>query len=190
MEEDILAFLIGGSLFLLLFISILVLASAIIYIVALWKLFKKAGKNGWEAIIPFYSTYVLIEVAGLNWWYFLIAICGTIFSLLGIDSLGWIASLAGFAVNFFAFWNIGKKTKQNHIATAILGTLFTPIMVMVIGFSKNYVFDSTISTSPNGPFGDESNNSSNYSNERYCLGCGTKLNPNDTFCANCGKKVD
>ena len=75
--------------------------------------------------------------------------------------------------------------KQNHVPIAILGTLFAPIVAMVLGLSNSYQFDNTISVSPNGPFGSENTNT-----ERFCLGCGVKLKPNAKFCDNCGKKVD
>lgn len=182
MTNNIAAVILGGSVILIL----LVIAIYIVYVIGLWKLFKKAGKQGWEAIIPFYNTYVLVEIAGLNWWYFLIAISGSIFSFLNIDGLDIIASIATLAVRFFAFWNIGKKMKQNHVSIAILGTLFSPIMTMVLGLSKNYQFDNSIATSPNGPFGEETSTNS----ERFCLGCGVKLKPNAKFCDKCGKKVD
>ena len=29
-----------------------------------WKIFKKAGKNGWEALIPIYSSWTLFEISG------------------------------------------------------------------------------------------------------------------------------
>lgn len=79
--------LLGGSLILIAVFSIIIIAFLVVLIVGLVKLFKKAGKPGWAAIIPFYNTYVLVEIAGLNWWYFLIAISGTIFSVLGIHGL-------------------------------------------------------------------------------------------------------
>lgn len=31
-------------------------------IVAMWKLFTKAGKPGWAALIPFYNTYTLFDI--------------------------------------------------------------------------------------------------------------------------------
>lgn len=184
MENNILAMILGGSIF----IMLLVIAIYAIYVVGLWKLFKKAGKQGWEAIIPFYNTYVLVEIAGLNWWYFLIAISGTILGALNIDGLDYAANIASLAVRFFIFWNIGKKMKQNHVSIAVLGTLFSPIMTMVLGLSNNYQFDSSISVSPNGPFGEEKEGTTN--SEKYCLGCGVKLKPDAKFCENCGKKVD
>lgn len=40
-------------------------------IVAVWKLFVKAGEAGWKSIIPIYSTYLLFRIAGRNGWWFL-----------------------------------------------------------------------------------------------------------------------
>lgn len=34
----------------------------------MWKVFTKAGKPGWAAIIPYYSTYTLFEIAGWSGW--------------------------------------------------------------------------------------------------------------------------
>jgi hypothetical protein len=46
-----------------------VLALCVFLIVALWKVFAKAGQPGWAAIIPIYNCYVLIKVAGKpGWW--------------------------------------------------------------------------------------------------------------------------
>ena len=49
-----------------LIIGLIVLAVLVVYLVALWKVFVKAGKQGWEAIIPFYNSWILVEIAGLN----------------------------------------------------------------------------------------------------------------------------
>lgn len=51
---------------------IIALIPSIILIIAMWKVFDKAGKPGWAAIIPFYNTYTLFEVAGMNGWMFLL----------------------------------------------------------------------------------------------------------------------
>ena len=62
------------SLFMILGILLLFLPILIVYLIALWNLFKKAGRNGWEAIVPFYNTWVLSEIAGVAWGYPLIII--------------------------------------------------------------------------------------------------------------------
>lgn len=173
---------------------IITLAMIIVCIVAQWKLFKKAGKKGWESIIPIYNTWVLIEISGLNWWYFLIAISGSIFNLLNINGFGFITNVAGWFVNFLCFYNIAKKTKQNEILYGILGAFISFVPTLILGFSKNITFDNTVAVSPNGIIGDpKTNNNSNIQNktpERYCLGCGQRLANNVKFCENCGKKVE
>lgn len=187
-ESDIIDILLGGSIILLLVLLIFIIAYVVIYIIGQWKLFKKAGKNGWEALIPFYSTYTLIEISGLHWWYFLIAILGSITVTLNIDNISWITNISSRIVNFFIFYNLAKKMNKETISTAILGTLFPGIMILVMGLSKNYTYDNSVKVSQNGPINDTKNKTSN--TEKFCLGCGQKLKPNSLFCENCGKKVE
>ena len=182
MYNKLLGVMIGGSIILI----IILLALVIIYLIGLWKLFKKADKNGWEAIIPFYNTYVLVEISGLNWWYFLIAISGTICSFLNIDGLYYLTNMASLVVMFFCFYNIAKKMKQSPIGFAIVGALFQMILVPIIGLSSKYTFDNSISVSLNGPIGDTKDNVP----EKYCLNCGQKLSDNNVkYCPNCGKEI-
>lgn len=190
-DESIMTAILGGSIILIFVFAAIAIAVTVLYIIGLWKLFKKAGKNGWEALIPFYNTYVLIEIAGLNWWYFLIAISGTIFSFLNIKGLSYLTNIASLVVNFFAFYNIAKKMKKSPVGFGVAGIFVAPILVMILGMSKNYEYDNSVAVSPNGPIGEEkSNNNQNYTPERYCLGCGQKLSSNSQFCENCGKKVE
>jgi len=46
----------------------------IILIAAVWKIFEKAGKPGWAALIPFYNVIVLLEIVGKPWWWLLLMI--------------------------------------------------------------------------------------------------------------------
>ena len=41
---------------------IVCLLVAVVSIVAMWKLYTKAGKPGWAALIPFYNIWVLYEI--------------------------------------------------------------------------------------------------------------------------------
>ncbi|HPR09344.1 MAG TPA: DUF5684 domain-containing protein [Candidatus Saccharibacteria bacterium] len=43
-------------------------------IIVMWKLFQRAGKPGWAAIVPFYNTYVMTEIAKLSVGWFLAAL--------------------------------------------------------------------------------------------------------------------
>ncbi len=44
----------------------------VVGIVAMWKIFTKAGKPGWHSIIPFLNMYDLVEISGYNGWMFLL----------------------------------------------------------------------------------------------------------------------
>jgi hypothetical protein len=45
------------------------LTLALFVIVAMWKVFTKAGQPGWGAIIPIYNVYLLCKIAGKpGWW--------------------------------------------------------------------------------------------------------------------------
>lgn len=50
-------------------IGIVYLAIIVLMIVAWWKIFEKAGKPGWAAIVPIYNIIVLCEIVGRPaWW--------------------------------------------------------------------------------------------------------------------------
>ena len=54
---------------------VLWLAILILMIAAMWKVFEKAGKPGWAAIVPIYNLVVLCEIAGKPaWWVILLLI--------------------------------------------------------------------------------------------------------------------
>ena len=51
---------------------IVCLAIVVVALVGMWKVFEKAGKPGWAAIIPIYNTYCLYDMAFGNGWLFLL----------------------------------------------------------------------------------------------------------------------
>lgn len=41
----------------------------VLMVISLWKLFEKAGKEGWAALIPIYNLIVLLQIVGKpDWW--------------------------------------------------------------------------------------------------------------------------
>ena len=58
--DTFVAGLLGGTIIFIVFALIFVLPLIIVEIIALWKLFKKAGKPGWASIVPFNN----------DWWFF------------------------------------------------------------------------------------------------------------------------
>ena len=132
---------------------IFIIGFSIVTIIAQWKFYKKCGKNGWEALIPFYNTWTLLEISGLNWWYFLILLAPSIISIvIGSTVINTLLSLATFFVYFLIYYNIAKKTKQNEILFGVLGIFVPYIAVIILGFSKNISYDANVEVNPNGIF--------------------------------------
>lgn len=68
MENDDAA--IAGAMALFgLVVGVFALICAAIVIAAMWKLFAKAGKPGWAAIIPIYNIIVLLEIIEKPLWW-------------------------------------------------------------------------------------------------------------------------
>src|SRR5439155_7951145 len=45
---------------------------ALVLIVAMWKVFTKAGQPGWASIIPIYNLYIWCKIVGRPWWWILL----------------------------------------------------------------------------------------------------------------------
>lgn len=55
--------------------SMIGLAVLVLVLASLWKIFTKAGKPGWAALIPFYNTIVILQIVGRPvWWFVLLLI--------------------------------------------------------------------------------------------------------------------
>ena len=54
------------------FVTFLGIACSVIMIIALWKIFVKAGEPGWAAIVPFYNAYTLFKITWGSGWKFLL----------------------------------------------------------------------------------------------------------------------
>ena len=59
-----------GALIVAMLVTVLVTWA--IMAVAGWKIFEKAGVEGWKALIPFYNNYLFLEIGGYNGWLFVL----------------------------------------------------------------------------------------------------------------------
>ena len=70
-------------------VAIATLAITVLLIVAVWKIFVKAGHPGWASLIPLYNAYVLLKIAGKpGWWLLLLFIPFVNFIVLFLVSVG------------------------------------------------------------------------------------------------------
>ena len=79
---------------------ILSLAISVLTLVAMWKLFVKAGRAGWKCLIPFYNTYCLYDIAWGNGWLFLLMFVPCVNVVVGIMMLFKLAKAFGQSTGF------------------------------------------------------------------------------------------
>lgn len=51
-----------------LFVVLIVLAVSILMIIAMWRIFTKAGKPGWASLVPIYNMVVMMQIVGRPEW--------------------------------------------------------------------------------------------------------------------------
>jgi hypothetical protein len=95
--------------------TIVGLLIALLVIVAMWKVFTKAGQPGWASIIPIYNLYVWCKIVGRPWWWILLMLIPVvnfiILIILCIDMAKSFGKGAGFGIGL-----------------ALLGIIFWPIL--------------------------------------------------------------
>jgi hypothetical protein len=97
------------------FFTIVYFAVIALVIVSMWKVFAKAGKPGWAAIIPIYNWVVILEIIGKPvWWVILLFI-----------------PLVNIAIAILAFIELAKvfgKSPGFGVGMAFLPFVFFPIL--------------------------------------------------------------
>jgi hypothetical protein len=96
-------------------IGIFYFALLVFVIATMWIIYKKAGYQGWECIIPIYSTIVLLKIVGKPWWW--------IFLLLLVPfSLIWVIWMTNMLSKSFG------KDSGFTAGLLLLGFIFYPIL--------------------------------------------------------------
>lgn len=72
----------------------------VFYIYCYWKIFEKAGKPGWAAIIPIYNILVQLEIIGRPWWWLLLLFVPVANVVIGIMLLFDLAKVFGKGTGF------------------------------------------------------------------------------------------
>ena len=110
-----------GTMFMVVwFIS---MAISVFTIICNWKVFKKAGKPGWAAIVPIYNVIVMIEIAGLPLWY------------IALFLLPFANIYAIFKIYIEFAKKFGKST-----GFGVGMVFFAPIFLGILAFSKKNVY--------------------------------------------------
>ena len=117
-EESLLAGFFAG-MFSVFWICVL-LAIAVVGIIGLWKVFEKAGEEGWKVLIPFYNMYILFKITWGNGWLFLLLLIPVVHVVIPIITLYKLAKSFGKGVGFFfGLW------------------FLYPVFIMILGFGPD-----------------------------------------------------
>ncbi|MCQ2286407.1 MAG: signal peptidase I [Bacteroidales bacterium] len=103
---------------------ILLIISAIGFLVGMWAIFKKAGRQPWHILIPGYNLWAWLRVIERPWWWLLFFL---------------IPALAVFMF-FLMIWKTIRLFGKRSYLPLILGTAFFFIYLPYLGFSKKETF--------------------------------------------------
>jgi hypothetical protein len=110
---------VGLAIGIMIVYFVFILAFIILMVISMWKIFEKAGKPGWAAIVPIYNVIILLEIVGRPlWWIILliipcvnivinIIVCIDLAKSFGKDA-GYGIGLALLSIIFFPILGFGK----------------------------------------------------------------------------------
>lgn len=159
---------VGMALFLIIFfvvLGLIAIVASIFCLIGTYKFYEKMGVPGWKAIIPFYNQWVLVEMAGLDPYWFVLLIAPVVLSILSailpfIGLLSWVGSLAMILAKISIYTNISKMLHKDT-GWIICGVIFGPVMLAGAGFSNKTEIDKSMTFDKNGLFASMGNKQAN-----------------------------
>ena len=142
------------SIFLMMFIiiGVFTLIISILTIIGQWKVFEKAGKPGWAALVPIYNNIILLEIVDLPIWYIVL----------------YLIPFANIYVMVITYIELVKRFNESTLFA--VGLIFFPYIFWPVLGSKKYKYNKlTYKVCPE--CGTKLDNNSN-----FCSKCGYKFN--------------
>ena len=129
-EQEVLTAILGASAILLLFILAVLLASMIVVIVSMWKIFTKAGEKGWKSIIPIYNSYILLSIVKVPqlFWGWLVCVIISNFNSELFSVIGTIGVLVISIITCIKVAKVFGKSNGFAIGLIFLPVIFYPIL--------------------------------------------------------------
>lgn len=170
--------------------SIISLALGVLLIVSMWMIFKKAGKPGWAAIVPFYNIYVEYEITWGSGWRFLMLLIPFYNIILAIQTQVKLAKAFGKGGGF-------------AVGLIFLPYVFQPILAfsdaayLGVPGKNGYQQPRQEGYAPNtGSYRQNDYQKDTYQQPEdsgfrvtHCPNCGAKVEGSGKFCENCGKPL-
>lgn len=192
---------LAGFFVIIVILILIALIFGLMKIIGTWRILSKANQPGWGAIIPFYNTYLLCKISGVNPWWIVICLFSPILNVIPI-----VGALACGMVSiyFMILLNVSlARSFKKDDSFAIGLILLAPIFYLVLGCGnseyegenpmEDIVFNQ-ISASNNKNQSKTNKKSSSDEEEdkkdvSYCSNCGSKIDEFTRFCPNCGNEI-
>lgn len=95
--------------------------------IGLFGIFKKAGRKGWEALIPLYNFWIWLKLVEKPWWWFILLL------IPGVNVIVFLVMVFLIIRNF----------EVENTLELIFGVIFSFIYLPYIGFNEKYRFMGT-----------------------------------------------
>jgi hypothetical protein len=111
------------------------LGIVIIFVIAYWTIFTKAGQPGWASLIPIYNAYVLLKIVGRPWWWLLL----------------FLVPIANFIVAIMLSIDLARSFGRSTLFGVVMLFFFSAIGVLILAFGDSrYVGPAAASELPPG----------------------------------------
>lgn len=121
----------------------------VLFVIAWWKLFVKAGEKGWKAIIPFYNAYIQFKLTWRPLFFWITLVVAIVSSLLSnfmtnfpsgvqgfLSIIGFALSIVSLVLYVISMHRLSKS--YGHGGGYTVGLVFLNfIFMLVLGFGKS-----------------------------------------------------
>ena len=117
----------------------------ILLIIAMWKIFAKAGVAGWKSLIPIYNVYKYCQIIGISFWIYVLLVpfvLGVVTAIFNNQDVTTIVS-GLYSIFIYIFMAIKTGKAFDKSAGFIVGlVLLSNIFELILAFgSSKYVGD-------------------------------------------------
>lgn len=99
----------------------------LVFIIAGWRLFSKAGKPGWAIIVPFYNLYIYTQIIKRPGWWILL------YFSIAIPAVGALGLVFLSIIDQLRLAKVFGRSAGFGVGLILLGWVFFPILA----FSKS-----------------------------------------------------